>query len=75
MDIPILHPFEPTPFSVDRNITAYLIPIFSTADLAPVPDIDSDPYQQCPSLNYARKRPFDATDSKGLPVISDSRRV
>ena len=84
MDIPILPtPPEPAPFFVDKNINAYLIPIFSTADLAPQPE--PDPYQQwldnrkrkrspspSPSPNYARKRPSNATDSKGRPVISDS---
>ena len=35
MDVQILPTSpEPTPFSVDKNITAYLIPIFSTTDPA-----------------------------------------
>ena len=80
MDIPILPiTSEPTPFFADKNITAYLIPIFSTTDPAP-PEL----YPQMPTLgelrkrkrspspNYARKRLSEATDSKGRPVISDS---
>jgi ribonuclease Z len=78
MDIPILPTTpEPTPFFVDRNITAYVIPIFSSA---PEPEPEPEPYNLIPatrkrkrslSLNYARKRPSDATDSKGRPVLSD----
>jgi ribonuclease Z len=82
MDIPILPTTpEPTAFYFDKNITAYSIPIFSTADPAPAPP---EPYPQVltpkgqkkrkrsPSPIYALKRPFDATDSKGRPVISDT---
>lgn len=80
MDIPILPtPPEPTPFFVDKNITAYLIPIFSTADPAPfelypqmLTPIELKKRKRSPSPNYARKRPSDATDSKGRPVISDT---
>lgn len=79
MDIPVLPaPSEPTPFFVDRNITAYVIPIFSSADPAPEPDnqlltpIEIRKRRRSPSPNYARKRPSDATDSKGRPVLSDS---
>lgn len=85
MDIPILPtPPEPVPFFVDKNITAYVIPIFSTADSAPEsePEPELELYNQMtpteirkrkrsPSLNYGRERPSDATDSKGRPVLSD----
>jgi ribonuclease Z len=84
MDIPVLPiPPEPAPFFVDRNITAYVIPIFSSTDPAPEPKPEPQPYNQIwtptelrkrkrsPSLNYARKRPSDETDSKGRPVLSD----
>ena len=78
MDIPILPtPAEPTPFFVDRNITAYSIPIFSSVDPAPQADdqeltIKIRKRKRSPSPNYALKRPSDATDSKGRPVLSDS---
>ena len=74
MDVPILPtPPEPTPFFVDKNITAYLIPIFSTADPAP-PELQPTPIdpkkrKRSPSPNYART---EETDTKGRPVISDS---
>lgn len=80
MDIPILPtPPEPTPFFVDKNITAYLMPIFSTADPAPpklspqtLTPIEFKKRKRSPSPTYARKRPSEATDSKGRPVISDT---
>lgn len=79
MDVPILPtPSEPTPFFVDKNITAYSIPIFSTANPAPpelypqmLTPIELKKRKRSPSPSYARKRPSDATDSKGRPVISD----
>ena len=79
MDVPILPtPPEPTPFFVDKNISAYLIPIFSTADPAPpelypqmLTPIELKKRKRSPSPTYARKRPSDATDSKGRPIISD----
>lgn len=85
MDIPILPtPREPAPFFVDRNITAYVIPIFSSADLVTELEPEPEPYNQSPtptelrkrkrspSVSYARRRPSDATDSKGRPVLSDT---
>ena len=81
MDIPILPTSpEPMPFFVDKNITAYVIPIFSSVpELEPEPEPEPEPYnlilrkrKRSPSLNYARKRPSDATDSKGRPVLSDN---
>ena len=80
MDIPILPtPLEPTPFFADKNITAYMLPIFSTADPAP-PELypqtltptELKKRKRSPSPNYARKRPSNATDSKGRPIISDT---
>ena len=79
MDVPILPTSpEPTPFFVDKNITAYLIPIFSTANPAP-PELypqmptptELKKRKRSPSPSYARKRPSEATDSRGRPVISD----
>ena len=81
MDVPILPTSpEPTPFFVDKNITAYLIPIFSTADPAP-PELYPQMLtpielikkrKRSPSPSYAHKWPSESTDSKGRPVISDS---
>ena len=43
MNLPILpSPPESTPFFVDKNVTAYLIPIFSTADPAPPGNGETD---------------------------------
>lgn len=79
MDIPIIPTLpEPAPFFVDRNITAYVIPIFSSANSVPeleeqvLTPAETRKRRRSPSPNYARKRPSDATDSKGRPVLSDS---
>ena len=79
MDIPIPPAFpEPTPFFVDRNITAYVIPIFSSADPAPesieqeLTPTNFRKRKRSLSPNYARKRPSDPTDLSGRPVLSES---
>jgi hypothetical protein len=80
MDVPIPPTFfEPTPFFVDKNITAYMIPIFSTVDPAPpefhsqmLTPIELKKRKRSPSPSYAHKRSSEAMDSQGRPVISDS---
>ena len=76
MDISILPtPPEPTSFFHDKNITAYSIPIFSTTDPAPpelYPQMLTPKRKRSTSPIYAVKRPSEATDSKGRPVISDT---
>ena len=82
IDVPILpKSTKPTPFFVDKNITAYSIPIFSTADPAP-PELPQMPRptehkkrkrsKRSPSPNYALNLPSEATDSQGRPFISDN---
>jgi hypothetical protein len=79
MDISVLPtPPEPTPFFNDKNITAYSIPIFSTADPAPpelYPQIQTPgelKRKRSTSPICAVKRPSEATDSRGRPFISDT---